>query len=425
MNCAEKLIHGYPSGGTYKSSDAISSDCRGFLRGSGGLTSKSAVCLAAIRLALAFAKSTRPSSVHALPPGGWRQLALSPMICIAIAVAIPSLARAATITVNTTADPGSPGVCALRDAIAASNTQAPVNGCPAGSGADTINFSVSGTINLTSGGLNVSATSLTIDGAKQTVTIDGQSRYRVLAGQPNSTLTVNNLTIAHGFVGGVTGGAICCFGGGLTVTNSTFANNFSSFGGGAIASRQGQLSIANSTFTGNIGEQDVGGFGGAIYTFDTDSVTITNSTFSGNLAHYGGAVWIGGDPGITTLTLTGSTFSGNSASLYGGAIFSSACGGSTILNSTFYRNGQTGALQGGAAPSWMATQTSRCKTARSRTTVLSALCQAQTFSPILSRRPERAAAVTSAPAAPRTSTSKTASSRTASRVAPARVRHTA
>ena len=51
-------------------------------------------------------------------------------------------ANAATVVVNTLADPGSPGVCALRDAITAANTDAAVNGCSAGSGADTITFGV-------------------------------------------------------------------------------------------------------------------------------------------------------------------------------------------------------------------------------------------------------------------------------------------
>lgn len=49
---------------------------------------------------------------------------------------------AATITVNTTADPGVAGNCSLRAAIAAANANAPVNACTAGSGTDTINFAI-------------------------------------------------------------------------------------------------------------------------------------------------------------------------------------------------------------------------------------------------------------------------------------------
>jgi hypothetical protein len=59
-------------------------------------------------------------------------------------LASSSLASAVTITVNSTADPGAIGICALRDAIIAANTNAAVNGCAAGaaSPADTIAFNI-------------------------------------------------------------------------------------------------------------------------------------------------------------------------------------------------------------------------------------------------------------------------------------------
>src|SRR5881398_2420789 len=53
-------------------------------------------------------------------------------------------ASAATITVNSLADAGAPGICVLRGAITAANTKAPTNGCAAGTGNDTIGFSVTG-----------------------------------------------------------------------------------------------------------------------------------------------------------------------------------------------------------------------------------------------------------------------------------------
>src|ERR1017187_9400577 len=67
------------------------------------------------------------------------------------------------IIVNTTADPGSAGVCALRDAITAANTQVAVNGCAAGTGTDNINFIVSGTVTL-GNTLPAIVNNLTIDG---------------------------------------------------------------------------------------------------------------------------------------------------------------------------------------------------------------------------------------------------------------------
>jgi hypothetical protein len=56
----------------------------------------------------------------------------------------------ATITINSLADPGRAGVCALRDAITAANTMSATNDCVAGKGHDTIQFSVTGTILLAS-----------------------------------------------------------------------------------------------------------------------------------------------------------------------------------------------------------------------------------------------------------------------------------
>jgi hypothetical protein len=56
-----------------------------------------------------------------------------------------------TIVVNSSDDQGMAGVCALRDAIAAANTDAAVNGCAAGKGTDTIDLTgISGTITLAS-----------------------------------------------------------------------------------------------------------------------------------------------------------------------------------------------------------------------------------------------------------------------------------
>ena len=110
------------------------------------------------------------------------------IMAIAMAFILASLAagivQAATITVNSLADPN-PGttLCVLRDAITAANTEAAVNGCPAGSGTDTINFSVSGTIDLGSTLptiTNTSPNSLTIDGSGQSITISGQNLYRVM-----------------------------------------------------------------------------------------------------------------------------------------------------------------------------------------------------------------------------------------------------
>lgn len=76
-------------------------------------------------------------------------------------------ARAASIVVNSTVDvaPTNDGNCTLREAIAAANTNAAVDTCTAGSGPDTITFSVAGTITvIASSPLPAITSPVTIDG---------------------------------------------------------------------------------------------------------------------------------------------------------------------------------------------------------------------------------------------------------------------
>ena len=126
------------------------------------------------------------------------------------------------IIVNTTADPGSAKVCALRDAITAANTEVGVNGCAAGTGTDTITFSVSGTITLSSALpaiANASTGSLTIDGSGQTIADDGTLTVTNSTFSDNSatngggiynrsTATVSNSILANGDTGGSCSGTI-------------------------------------------------------------------------------------------------------------------------------------------------------------------------------------------------------------------------
>ena len=60
----------------------------------------------------------------------------------------PLTIHAATITVDTLADGSVASHCTLHDAITAANSKAITNGCVAGTGTDTIQFSVTGTIAL-------------------------------------------------------------------------------------------------------------------------------------------------------------------------------------------------------------------------------------------------------------------------------------
>jgi hypothetical protein len=255
-------------------------------------------------------------------------------IAAASVLSLSTAARAATIKVNSLADPGAAGICALRDAITAVNTKTAANGCAAGTGNDHIRFSVSGTIMLADTLPEVTDGNLTIKGP---ITINGNNADLGMQVASGARLNLKNVTIANGgnpfafsgFSGILNKGT-------LTVINSTFSNNsggFNQFGLGCI-SNQGKAIVANSTFSGN-------GDGGAIVNIGT--LTVTNSTFSDNLGH--------GDAGITnrgTATITNSTFSGNSAGIDAGegagAIGNQ--GTMTITNSTFFGNGA--AEHGGA-----------------------------------------------------------------------------
>jgi hypothetical protein len=323
-----------------------------------------------------------------------RLAALCAAVVAILPLALSTTARAATITVNSLADTGASGICVLRDAITAANTMTATNGCAAGTGTNTIQFSLTGTIDLASTLPTVIKT-LTINGpASPGITINGGGKVRVMQVGSGAELTLNNLTIANGFdidvpypgfggesLGGgiynegtltITNGTFSgnsAFGppgsnyegdgggiyneGTLTVTNSTFSNNGNgSFGEGGGIDNAGTLTVTNSTFSGNGIDSSQLGAGIA----NGYKATVTNSTFSGNSAYNGGGIYnqsafdsparVG-----AMLTVTNSTFSGNSSDDGGGGIYNEAAinpysptsvGGTlTVSNSTFSGNSAT------------------------------------------------------------------------------------
>jgi hypothetical protein len=233
----------------------------------------------------------------------------------------------ATITVNSLADPGKPGICALRDAITAANTMTATNGCTAGKGHDTIQFSVTGTIKLTEILPEITDSNLTVNGpASPGITISGGDKVQVMQVASGATLNLNNLTISHGFSSGASGGIGNDNGGTLNVTNVIFSHNDAEIYAGAIGNG-GTLTVTDSSFSGNTaGNAGTGGAmqnsggsasvsnstfthnsGGGITS--TGPLIVTNSTFSENIA----------GPGINNLsimTVTNCTFSGNSPDIF-------------------------------------------------------------------------------------------------------------
>lgn len=215
-------------------------------------------------------------------------------LCVLGAVTTTALAN--NLTVNNLTDielPGD-GQCTLREAIGNTDTDSDATGgdCTAGSGMDSIDFSASGTV-LLSSTLNVNDTAgLVIDGVGQNVTLSGNNVVRVLHVNPAANLTLKNLTVANGFDGGDGFGFI--------------------EGGGGIYNQFGTLAIEGCTFSGNSSSGKGGGIAnyGNIAVNPDGKLTVINSTFSGNNAFYGGAIW---NASSGKLSATNITVVGNSA----------------------------------------------------------------------------------------------------------------
>ena len=219
-------------------------------------------------------------------------------VCTLALTACPAAAN--TIAVNTTADGfGANGVCTLRDAVQAANTNLAQGGCPAGSGYDTIAIGP-GTFKLSivpvggdtnaSGDLNLT-TGMTIRGAgRDATTIDAQSIDRVIATSPSADVTISSVTITHGRApdgpSGQTGGD----GGGIRSSGALDLSDCA-----VVDNRAGDgADAAGGAPSGS------GGSGGGIAAGFGQQTTISRCAISGNRAGDGGdgdAVAGQADPG--------------------------------------------------------------------------------------------------------------------------------
>jgi CSLREA domain-containing protein len=121
---------------------------------------------------------------------GWfRPLPLLGLILLLSLVSLPvSVVQAASISVNTTTDEvNADGDCSLREAIIAANTNAAVDGCPAGSVVETDAIILpAGTYDLTLAGLN--------ENNAQTGDLDLKSSLIITgAGRTNTIINANGL----------------------------------------------------------------------------------------------------------------------------------------------------------------------------------------------------------------------------------------
>jgi CSLREA domain-containing protein len=229
---------------------------------------------------------------------------------LVLIAAFPPLAHSATtFTVTATADntTRSDGSCTLREAVLAANGSPANDDCGADSGAPyTVNFAISGTIKLGSK-LYINC-DMTIDGAGQSVTVNGNNAMGVFYVNGGRTLNLNKMTVSNG--NSFYGGGIENYGT-LNVSKCTISGNNATYGGGIFSS--GTLAtISNSTISGNSATN----FGGGIYN-DLGTLTVTNSTISGNSAHNVGGIYKhNGSATVTNSIIANSASGGNCFNTY-------------------------------------------------------------------------------------------------------------
>ncbi|HTX79053.1 MAG TPA: right-handed parallel beta-helix repeat-containing protein [Longilinea sp.] len=251
----------------------------------------------------------------------------------------PALAHAATLMVNSLADPGN-GVCdgaecTLREAIAAAASGDTVTFDPALAG---------GTITLTAT-LKIDK-DLILDGSvlKTPLVISGDKAVTVLYITYKSTVSIFNLDIVDGRCG-----RDCIAGGinnegALSIKDSTIADNIATWGAGVY--NAGTLTLTHVTLSNNqTANFDLTcaacGLGGGI--FNSGALVIARSTFTGNLSTRNGG---GGIYNKGNLSVTQTTFDGNDAAGYRDADhFVTGYGGgiynvwrASISDSTFSNN---------------------------------------------------------------------------------------
>ena len=249
-------------------------------------------------------------------------------VLVACFGAVGTAQAAGPFTVTTTADHpqdgcGPPGDCTLRDALTA---------VQAAGEASTINFSVTGTIQLATALPNVPDNTTISGPGANLLAITGVDFYRVFDVPDHAT--ISGLTVTHGKSvegGGIRVGAA----GNLTlhdaaVTHSVAAVMGGAYGGGIKV--LGQLTLTRSTVSDN--EADDGGGisnGGTLTVDDSTIARNTSSTNGGGISNYG-------PPSTNIVSLNSTTVTDNTAgdggggSGGGGVSFEGIAGAFTLSN---------------------------------------------------------------------------------------------
>lgn len=260
------------------------------------------------------------------------------VLVISMLLATPKpVSAGATITVNTTSDEygTNAGACSLREAIYAANTDKAYNGCPAGSGTDTIILK-RGIYILTRnnpggvhedqakyGDLDIRA-SLVIRGAG----MDPDRGSVVYANPENFSDRIFHIIPPSGTIS-------------VSMSNLRIqgGNTSETRGGGAILNNGSTLNLYRAYITSNHANVE----GGGVTNYAGSTLIVRYSTFDNNTSNDGGGIYNTG-----TLTLENSLLVGNSGSTTGGGLDNGSGSTATVKNSTIAQNLTSGDAYGGA-----------------------------------------------------------------------------
>ena len=277
-----------------------------------------------------------------------------PLGKLALAVAMSfasSLAGAATLAVTTAADADVDDAdCSLREAIVAANSDAAYHGCPAGSGADLIVFSLPlpATIALASD-LPTIVSTLAIHGpGADQLAIDGQDLHQILVlDSPGGGewLGVTELSLTRGLAAIYGGGAYVESGETAYFRRVRFDLNRATSGGGGLAvdADDGEptvVGVDECWFSGNVALGSPGG-GGILATDAGTQLYVDRTTLSANRADHSNGSAGGAHINRAWARFTRSTISGNFANHSGGGLRLSASTNTAtleLIDSTVYGN---------------------------------------------------------------------------------------
>ncbi len=210
-------------------------------------------------------------------------------------ISVISVTQAGTVT--NSADSGSGS---LRGVLATAANNEIIDFVPALNGA---------TITLTSGSLNITGRTLTIDASAllSGITISGNNSSRILTIEGNADVTLRSLHFRNGREAAGNGGGVYTFQSHLVLDACSIRDCFSSANGGGLYGNGMTGSIRRCEIAGN--QSDI--FGGGVFLQNVNSLDLSSSQISGNKSLIGGGIYnLGASPTLANCSIQGNSGSG-------------------------------------------------------------------------------------------------------------------